>query len=542
MSRHRQTRAESSRAESALDRSLVALNEARELGEGRLDEATLEQVYGVLERASSRRSLSAEHTVVGFFGATGSGKSSLFNAVAGTDAAQVAVRRPTTSEPLAMVWGMPGSAPLLDWLEVADRREGTPVPGLLDDAGGLVLLDLPDFDSVQLGNRAIVERLAGQVDVLVWVVDPQKYADAAVHNNFIRPFSSHAAVTLVVLNQVDKLAPVEVKPVLDSLATILERDGLGKAQVAAVSAVTGDGVSALRERIASVVKAKAAKSARLAADIGVAAQRLAEASGDGDAAGVHQQDRKQLAAGLAEAVHVETVVEAVHTSYRLDATKRTGWPVTRWLSRFRKDPLRRLSLRREDSSELNRTSLPSSGAAELAGIDSSIRNFADAASEGAAGPWRASIRTSARSNRQGLPDALDQAVAGTDLKANTRAWWWPVFAVIQWLALLVAVGGLVWLGVLAVLGYFQFPVPAAPRVEGWPLPTLMVLAGVVLGIFLAVSSKFLALAGAKARAAQARRRLRDSVAGVAGTQVEAPVEAEIARYRAFQEALAAARR
>lgn len=226
MSRHRHTR-----AESTLDRSLVALNEARELGEGRLDDATLGQVYGVLARASSRRSLSADHTVVGFFGATGSGKSSLFNAVAGTDAAQVAVRRPTTNEPLAMVWGMAGSAPLLDWLEVADRREGTPVPGLLDDAGGLVLLDLPDFDSVQLGNRAIVERLAGQVDVLVWVVDPQKYADAAVHNDFIRPFSSHAAVTLVVLNQVDKLAPAEVKPVLDSLATILEHDGLGKAQV-----------------------------------------------------------------------------------------------------------------------------------------------------------------------------------------------------------------------------------------------------------------------------------------------------------------------
>ena len=536
MSRHRQARAESS-----LDRSLVALNEARELGEGRLDDATLEQVYGVLERASSRRSLSADHTVVGFFGATGSGKSSLFNAVAGSDTARVAVRRPTTSEPLAMVWGMPGSAPLLDWLEVAERREGTPVPDLTDDAGGLVLLDLPDFDSVQLENRAIVQRLAGQVDVLVWVVDPQKYADAAVHNDFIRPFSSHAAVTLVVLNQVDKLAPPEVRPVLDSLAAILERDGLGKAQVAAVSALTGEGVAGLRARIAAVVKAKAAKSARLAADVAVAAQRLAEASGEGNAAGVHQQDRKQLAAGMAEAVHIETVVSAVGSSHRLEATRRTGWPVTRWISRFRKDPLRRLSLRREDSSELNRTSLPPAGAAELARIDSSIRSFADAASDGAAGPWRASIRSAARSNREVLPDALDQAVAGTNLKANTGAWWWPVFAVIQWLALLVAVGGLLWLGGLAVMGYFQFPAPETPKVEGWPLPTLMVLAGVVVGIFLAGSSKFLALAGARARAAQARRRLRESVAGVSQALVGEPVEAEIAHYRAFQEALAAAR-
>lgn len=532
MSRHRQAR-----AESTLDRQLIALNEARELGEGRLDDPVLQNVYDVLERATERRSLSADHTVVGFFGATGSGKSSLFNAVAGTFAAKVAVRRPTTSEPLAMVWGAEGSAPLLDWLEIADRREGAPVPGLTDDGGGLVLLDLPDFDSVQLGNRAIVERLAGQVDVLVWVLDPQKYADAAIHNDFIRAYATHADVTLVVLNQVDKLDPAEVKPVLESLSSLLDRDGLGTVRVSGVSATTGQGVPELRLRIAAVVKAKAAKSARLAADVAVAAQRLAEAAGEGEAAGVHQQDRKALAAGLADAVHVEAVVAAVKTSYRLEATKRTGWPVTRWMSRFRKDPLRRLSLRREGTSEVNRTSMPAAGAAETAKIDSSVRDFADTASAGASGPWRASIRAAARSNRPQLPDALDQAVAGADLKANTRAWWWPVFSFIQWLALLVAVGGLVWLGVLAVLGYLQMPVPETPKVEGWPIPTLMLLGGALLGIFLALTSKFLSLAGAGGRAAQARRRLRESVAATAERLVVDPTEAEVAASRAFAQAL-----
>jgi GTP-binding protein EngB required for normal cell division len=536
MSRHRDARAESS-----LARKLDALNEARELGEGRLAEAPLARVYEVLERATSRRSLSAEHTVVGFFGATGSGKSSLFNAVAGTDAARVAVRRPTTSEALAMVWGPAGSAPLLDWLEIANRRDGGTVPGLSDDAGGLVLLDLPDFDSVQLAHRETAERLAGQVDVLVWVVDPQKYADAAIHNDFIRPFSAHAAVTLVVLNQVDRLDAAEVKPVLESLTGILDRDGLGKVAVLGVSAVTGAGVDELRRRMAAVVKAKAAQSARLAADVAVAAQALGEAAGTGDAAGIHQQDRKALAAGLAQAAHVETVVDAVRTSYRLEATRNTGWPLTRWLSRFRKDPLRRLSLRREGDAAVNRTSLPPAGAAEQAQLDSAVRDFADAASDGASGPWRASIRAAARSHRSSLPDALDQAVAGADLLANKRPWWWPVFSVIQWLALLVAVGGLAWLGVLAVLGYFQMPVPAVPTVEGWPLPTLMVLAGVVVGIFLAISSKFLAAAGSNGRARLARKRLRAAVAEMAESQVVEPAEAEITRYRAFQQALAAAR-
>lgn len=535
MSRHRQKH-----AESTLSRQLAALNDARELAEGRLDDATLDRVFAVLERATSRRSLSADHTVVGFFGATGSGKSSLFNAVAQTDAARVAVRRPTTNAPLAMVWGAEGSAPLLDWLEVAERREGAEVPGLMADGGSLVLLDLPDFDSVELANREIVERLAGQVDVLVWVLDPQKYADAAIHNDFIRPFSSHAAVTLVVLNQIDKLAAGERAEVLESLAGILDRDGLGKVIVCGVSAVTGEGMPELRRRIGAVVKAKAAQSARLAADVAVAAQELAAASGQGDAAGVHQQDRKQLAAVLSEAARVEVVVDAVRAAHRLDATRSTGWPVTRWLSRFRRDPLRRLSLRREDIGELNRTSLPPAGAAELAQLDSGVRSFADAAADGAPGPWRTAIKTAARSNREALPDALDQAVAGADLKANTRAWWWPVFSVIQWLALFAAVAGLVWLGVLALLGYFQMPVPEVPRVEGWPVPTLMVLGGVILGIFLAVTSKFLALAGSRSRANLARRRLRARVLETAETLVVDPVEAELGRYSDFQSALRSA--
>ena len=113
MSRHSGTR-EASRLHTRLE----ALNDARELAGGVLPEESLDDVLQVLERASSRRSLSSEHTVVGFFGATGSGKSSLFNAVSGADIATAAARRPTTSEPLAGVWGTEGSEPLLDWLGV----------------------------------------------------------------------------------------------------------------------------------------------------------------------------------------------------------------------------------------------------------------------------------------------------------------------------------------------------------------------------------------------------------------------------------------
>ena len=97
----------------------------------------------------------------------------------------------------------------------------------------------------------------------------------------------------------------------------------------------------------------------------------------------------------------------------MESTRRTGWPVTRWLVRFRPDPLRRLNLRRDaPTPKLNRTSLPPAGAPERARTDAAVREFADAASDGAPGPWRASIRGAAREGREQLPDALDQAIAG----------------------------------------------------------------------------------------------------------------------------------
>jgi GTP-binding protein EngB required for normal cell division len=523
-----------------LQTRLEALNNARDLAEGVLPNDVLDEVLRVLERASSRRSLSADHTVVGFFGATGSGKSTLFNAVNGAEIATAAARRPTTSEPLASVWGVDGSEALLDWLEVRQRHRGQPVPGFADESSGLILLDLPDFDSTRTANRETVQRLVGMVDVLVWVLDPQKYADAAVHNDFLAPLASHGAVTLVVLNQTDRLPEADVPLVLESLKGILARDGLGKVQVVAASALTGAGVDNVRAAIRQVAARKAALSLRLSADVSRASARLSEASGAGEAAGVKSGSKARLAEELAIAANVPLVVDAVGRSYRQESIRRTGWPVTRWLVRFRPDPLRRLNLRSAANPEVNRTSLPAAGAPERARTDAAVREFADAASDGAPGPWRASIRDAARTGRDQLPDALDQAIAGTDLRAGRKSWWWGVFNVLQWLSLLTAAGGLGWLGLLAVLGYLQLPVPEVPRVEGWPIPTLMIAGGAVLGILLAVTAKFITAAAARARAAAARKRLNAAVTQVAGKLVVEPVEVEISRLKSFKAAVKAA--
>jgi H+/Cl- antiporter ClcA len=112
-----------------------------------------------------------------------------------------------------------------------------------------------------------------------------------------------------------------------------------------------------------------------------------------------------------------------------------------------------------------------------------------------------------------------------------------VFNAVQWLALLAAVAGLGWLGVLAGLGYLQLPVPETPRVQGWPLPTLLILGGAVLGIFLALTGRVIAAAAARLRARSAGKRLRAGVDKVASRHIVEPVQRQVDRLDSFAAAL-----
>src|SRR4029453_8302739 len=114
---------------------------------------------------------------------------------------------------------------------------------------GVVLLDLPDFDSVERGHRLEVDRLLGLVDQVVWVVDPQKYGDRILHKAYLRQFSAHAGVTIVVLNQDDRLSAHDTEVVLADLKRLLEEDGLVSAPVMATSAKQPGMLTELREAL-----------------------------------------------------------------------------------------------------------------------------------------------------------------------------------------------------------------------------------------------------------------------------------------------------
>lgn len=527
-----------------LDDRVRYLTEARETAADRLPPERLAQLDRLLATVNERRSLSREHTVVGFFGATGSGKSSLFNAVVGEELARTHVRRPTTSEPLAAVWQPDGANALLDWLQVKDRRvPATPFAG--DPSLPLILLDLPDFDSVAAAHREVATRLAGQVDVLVWVVDPQKYADATLHQDFIQPLATHSAVTAVVLNQIDKLAPAEIPQVVDSLEALMARDGLKNVEVLAASAKTMAGIPAVRERIARFAKQRVAATARLTADIQQLSTQLAE---DSPPSKSDARADQRLRDEVTSASGAELVSQAVARSYRKRAGQATGWPVTSWLLRFRPDPLKRLHLNTgkssarssddADSPAIARTSRPPLSAGQQAAMNQAVRTYASASAANLPPWWGERVRALGMDAAASLPEAVDEAIARTDLGAQ-RSWWWPLVTVVQVIALLAAVVGAGWyllIWVTQAFG-FGFGFVEIPTVEGWPVPGLLIAFGILLGIVLGVITSLISAGVASGRRRRAMRRLRTEIGKAVDAQVIEPLQRERARAVSFVSAI-----
>jgi hypothetical protein len=235
---------------------------------------------------------------------------------------------------------------------------------------------------------------------------------------------------------------------------------------------------------------------------------------------------------------VPAVVSAVERSARRRGSQHTGWPVLRWTSKLRADPLSRLHL----GDEAARTSLPEPGAVHTAGMDTALRRARDAAGQGLPQAWRDELRRTAELSEERLADRLDRAVAGTDLGPDRTPIWQRAVGALQWLLALTALAGALWLLGLVALGLLQLDdVVPLPRVEGIPVPTLLLVGGLLAGLLLALVSRPLVNAGARRRARQVHRRLTDRVAEVADTEVLTPLSEARAAHDRFCAAVTRAR-
>lgn len=464
-----------------------------------LPAARLEAADAVLALAGARLVLSREHTVVALAGATGSGRSSIFNMITTLDLSTVGHLRPTTSRTHACVWGHGNANPLLDWLGVDARAmvdDEEAVHGGQRSLRGLVLLDLPDFDSIEANHRREVDRLVALADLVVWVLDPQKYADRVLHRQYLNRFRHHNDITAVVLNQADRLRPSDVERCLADLRRLLADDGLGDVPLFATSTVGKPGLRPLRLLLERTVAARTAALRHVSADLDAVVADLAPLMVAEPAA----VSSDGLADALAAAAGVPAIVAGRTAAYSRAAIRGMTWPAVR-------PPARGPEV---DSPEW----MP-------AAVDQSVQSFAERAGGDLAAPWRAAVVWAARAGQDSLAGEVRDALGRT----APRAVPWRVVGVIELLLAGTVVGGLVRLAL-------------APDRRG-PGGAFVIAAAVAGLVVVAAARLAIALRVGRLRRAM-DRRLRAAVDQVAEARVVEPVRTVLRAYAEARAALALA--
>ena len=498
-----------------------------------------------LDAGAARETLAAARTRLGFpgtafvcalAGGTGAGKSSLLNALAGQEVSRPGATRPVTAEPVAWV---PADAaaelgPLLRWVGV-DKVVSHADPRFTD----LCLLDLPDYDSVEARHRATVDQVLPRVDAVCWVLDPEKYNDRVLHEDYLQPLAHHADRAVFVVNRRDVIGDArQVAALTADLRRRLEADGISGRPVFVVSADPPDGeghgeLEDLRSWLSERLQAKAVVTERLAADCRQRGVELASAAGlEGEQASrplvgddARRQARQRAVAAASSAVDVEGVRRACRRRTLAEARAAGAGPLGRLLA---------VVARARGGGDRGPASARSidpvayargwRGRSTLSRTVNPVHDLLRRAATAAPPALRAEVMGLARPGRleERLTEAIDSAVAQgtTDHARPPRSFLWPLIGVLQTLVTVAFMAGLLWYLTLYLAGRAQADLPDLPTVRDVPVPLLLVIGSLLVGWLLA------RLLSASAR--RAGRRWADRLTGNLTTTVATEVDAAIA--------------
>lgn len=504
---------------------LEPLEALEALGAGRLPPELLAEMAALRERARQRLAHSRGHIVVAVAGGTGSGKSSLVNALLGQAISRPGVRRPTTDHvQAAPVGDAAGAEPLLDWLQVYERHP-VPAEGAAADLQGALLLDLPDVDSVVREHWDAAERLIERCDLLLWVVDPVKYAHALAHEGYFARLAHHAGVLLVALNHADRLGAGEQQTCLAHLRELLAGHGLGEARCFLTSAATGAGIAEVRGQIAAEVRERHAPLERIRADVAALVARSAAQLPPPEALTL---DTDALAGVQRRAVNEAELRRGAGSAYRRGAAWATGSPLQRLLGPVWARLRRRQAEGQGQAPEPPRPAVsePQVRQGLLGGVASAAERLPEPAAE--------RLRQLAASAAAPLAEDLRQRLAALAIEPPPR-WWWDGVGTLRAAAEMAAGLGLAWLAGRGVADWLTLPPVPAPALIGeitWPLALLV--GGGLGSATLGLGARPLIALGAQ-RHGRALQRAVYREAGATDGEPLAELQQELSHCRALSE-------
>jgi len=150
--------------------------------------------------------------IVAFLGGTGVGKSTLLNRLAEKNIARTGVVRPTSKEVTlfhhesVQLNRLPRHLPI-EKIRTASHSEENNKP--------IIWIDMPDFDSTEAENQKLVLEWLPHIDVLIYVVSPERYRDNKAWQLLLAEGGKHAWI--FVLNQVDRGQPEQREDFIQQL-------------------------------------------------------------------------------------------------------------------------------------------------------------------------------------------------------------------------------------------------------------------------------------------------------------------------------------
>ncbi|MCA1961938.1 MAG: 50S ribosome-binding GTPase [Desulfomonile sp.] len=159
-----------------------------------------EELIQRTQRLLQEARTAGEVLYVGILGGTGVGKSTLINALAQREISNSSEQRPRTDK--AVVYRHRETPRGLE--QVAHLVRSPDAVHDSDTVRDLILMDLPDFDSVKHEHYQAVAQILPVLDCVVWVASPEKYADERFYS-CVRETAINKTNFTFVLNKADML-------------------------------------------------------------------------------------------------------------------------------------------------------------------------------------------------------------------------------------------------------------------------------------------------------------------------------------------------
>jgi len=151
--------------------------------------------------------------VVGFFGGTGVGKSTLLNRFAKEAIARTSAERPTSRDITVYVHQSISVDKLPDNFPMHKMRTKEHANQQYQH---VMFIDMPDFDSVETANRELVDAWLPNLDMVLYVVSPERYRDDQGWRLLLTHVTQHAWV--FVMNHWDRGVPEQFSDFSNQLA------------------------------------------------------------------------------------------------------------------------------------------------------------------------------------------------------------------------------------------------------------------------------------------------------------------------------------